>query len=316
MIRLVGDIINKATKLKKSQDTLPSALIVGGAGSGKNNIIEFLKIFSNSYFNGTTHYINMAGIKPDADVSSILMGTTDITKKYPGMFSAIRKETMGKIKKLKKGKEVDGINIYPTLILDEFNSLNIESQGILLRFIENSEIIKMGAIRDDLVNNQIICNNFLIIGIMNEDPDDLSREKAIEFITKNEYISGLVGDLFYEQIMKIRRLRPDIKYRMIKSGKFEIPNLKNRKFDIPILFYLFINGEIKQKGREVFISLNALDKLISPYIEWPGNIRQLQALAKIVCEFIPQSELNPQNRDCIIIKENYIDSAIKVMGLN
>lgn len=329
MLDLIKDVIRKAKLLKKSGDALPSVLIVGDAGSGKNNFVDFLKIFSPHYSKGNTYFQNMAGMKPDNEVPSILMGIDS----KDGIFGKIRSDTINFINKDKNeddkrtilaNKEYKNKNpIFPTIVLDELNSLNIESQGILLRFIDNSEIIKIGDIHDVGVYNKTdpeytkrqksFYTDFLIIGIMNEEPDELSRESAVNFLSNNEYIKGLVSDIFYEYILKIRRLRPDIKYRMVRSGKFVIPKLKDRTYDIPILFYVFLKSNI-QYPCDLHISFTALEKLIDKTLDWSGNIRQLQALCKIVANEV-DNEKKVDRTDKKVVTYHMIEKGLQAVNL-
>ena len=168
-----------------------------------------------------------------------------------------------------------------------------DSQGVLLRFLDNSEIVPVGGIedkdnKDKKTDKETDC---LVIGLMNENPDDISRERAMQFFRNDSYLGKFIGDLLYEHFIKIRRLRPDIKYRMIRNGKFIIPPLRERGEDIPMLFHVFVKLELinilksEKKDTEnltCHIPLDVLDRLTSPALLWPGNVRQLQALSKIV----------------------------------
>ena len=78
---------------------------------------------------------------------------------------------------------------FPTIVLDELNSMSIGSQGVLLRFLENAEITPIGGYedemwvdgKDDKAYREFI-TDFLVVGLMNEDPEAISREAAIRFL--------------------------------------------------------------------------------------------------------------------------------------
>ncbi|OIJ19237.1 Fis family transcriptional regulator [Anaerobacillus alkalidiazotrophicus] len=126
-----------------------------------------------------------------------------------------------------------------TLFLDELNSLHLLLQAKLLRVIQDGRIRRLGGNEEKKVDVRII-------SAMNIKP-----KKALE--------------------KKI--LRSDLYYRL-NVVHIELPLLKDRKGDIPILIDHFIkkcNDLFGLKVKEV--SIEALQYL-SQY-DWPGNIREL-----------------------------------------
>lgn len=357
MIDKLKNVLNSASRLKKIGDSLPSVLVVGEPGSGKDEIANFLRLFSKYYSKGELYKINMASIKPDALVPPVVVGAN--IKVNPGNVDI---EIIGILEKIKgrlfdeMGEKIDDMKttgdeaklykkkekhaFFPTLVLDELNSMSIDSQGVLLRFLENAEIVPIGGVEERVFGNASSgkvtpklrksekeeckrVTDFLVIGVMNEDPDELSREKAIDFIRRAPYVRGLFGDLLYEYFLKIRRLRGDLKYRMIRCGKFVIPDLKNRREDVPILFDYYAKKEIHEylgNSHETRITLDALERLMSPELEWPGNIRQLQALSKKTVEFsilesLGQDQEKGGKLPLIMIREKHIRKAMKEVNL-
>ena len=71
--------------------------------------------------------------------------------------------------------------------------------------------------------------------------------------------------------------RPDLFYRL-KVVQIELPPLRERREDIPLLIEYFLRRFAKQAGRvePVLISEEAVAKLSS--YSWPGNVRQLENL--------------------------------------
>lgn len=214
---------------------------------------------------------------------------------------------------------------FPTIVLDELNSMNIESQGVLLRFLENSEIMPIGGIEDkmlidgkDVVDKeyQKFLTDFLVVGLMNEEPEEITRERAIQFLKKEGYIGGLLGDLLYEHIIKIRRLRPDLKARMMRNGIIRIPKLAEHRADIPHTFYNFI---LRDKGdyfpnSEIRITMDALELLMSPEFEWSENYRLLETLTKKAEEIIYEDYKDKDDK-FIIVREKHIREAMKEIGM-
>ena len=352
MIERLKNIFESSRKLKMVGTSLPSVLIVGGPGSGKEQIAKFLRLFSDYYCRGKQYIVNMASVKPDVFVAPTIVGgdikVRDIRDiELEGILEKMRNKTLedidtiGKDQKItvkelieeKDEKKIDekkkGLACFPTLVLDELNSMSVDSQGVLLRFLENAEIIPIGGVEDRVSkgakngrekDNWKKLTDFLLIGVMNEDPDELAREKAIEFIRKESYVRGLLADLLYEYFLRIRRLRSDLKYRMIRNGKFEIPNLRGRRADIPILFYHYIKDEIREyygNSLHVLITLDALELLMSPELDWPGNIRQLQDLTKKVTKFsVLDFRKKEEEKDkVLLVKEKHIRDSMEEIGL-
>lgn len=350
MIALIENVCAKAANLTNEGSALPSALVVGGAGSGKDEIAKIFRTLSVSFRSGGIYIINMAALKPDYLAAPSLMGLEQHVKlpsagegeiQISGLLRRIRQKTNERVfervvKRLLamdpsewspwlNGGRPSGdsvltylsrtVGVWPTIMLDELNSLGIESQGVLLRFLEKGEITAIGGIED---NDQDALARFrdvhtadasevqkaaaaaawtwwsnlresqrknaLVVGVMNENPDDLTREQAVEFLRSSKYLGGFVSDVLYEHFIHLRRLRPDVKYRMRRGGYFDLGELRERLDDIPILFMVWAQQEIERddlfKHGGVWITDDAYAALCSPRHQWAGNIRELQDVVK------------------------------------
>jgi transcriptional regulator with PAS, ATPase and Fis domain len=138
-----------------------------------------------------------------------------------------------------------------TLFLDEVGELPAETQITLLRVLQEREFERVGG-------NQPIRANVRVIAASNRD-----LEAAIGAGTFR-------SDLFYR----------------LNVFPIEIPPLRQRREDIPMLVEYFIDYFARKAGKS-FRGINKknLDLLLS-YM-WPGNIRELQNLVErsvIVCE--------------------------------
>ena len=225
---------------------------------------------------------------------------------------------------------------FPTIMLDELNSMNIESQGVLLRFLERREITPIGSLEDEILIDgkadeeyREFITDFLVVGLMNEEPEEITREEAIRFLQKEKYIGGLLGDLLYEHIMKIRRLRPDLRARMMRNGVFRIPKLAEHRADIPHSFYNLLNKDKEDyfPNSEIRITMDALELLMSSELEWSENFRLLETVTKKVEEILYEDYENKRKRnrgeaiqeingkDLIIIREKHIRKAMKEIGM-
>ncbi|MGH7799559.1 MAG: sigma 54-interacting transcriptional regulator [Thermodesulfobacteriota bacterium] len=305
MIKEIENIMS--FNLRKLRDSLPSALIIGGPGSGKEKMAKLIQLFSEGYTFEEVYAFNMALLKPKELVPALMMGTSTIFNRGEGEKEEY--SLLGIFQKLsqpkaRKGKENEYMQ---TIILDELNSLDIESQGALLRLLENSEITPLGGLDKSVDKKQI---KFLIIGLMNEDPEKLTRQAIIEEILRNNkgLFGGLIGDIMYEYFRKLRRLRDDLYDRIKRGGKIVILDLRERREDIPILFYFFIRDEWKLSSFDEFhIDFDAFDLLMDERFKWSGNIRQLQTIAK---KAFNKARIE-SNSTKLSIKRKHVESVLK-----
>lgn len=127
-----------------------------------------------------------------------------------------------------------------TLYLDELNSTPLDLQAKLLRVLQDGAVRRVGDTKERVVDVRIIAST------------NIEPEKCV--------VEGIIRkDLFY---------RINVIY-------LKIPELKNRKSDIPILSEYFIE-KYNQKFNLRFrgIKKDAMEKMLS--YEWPGNVRELQ----------------------------------------
>jgi len=127
-----------------------------------------------------------------------------------------------------------------TLFLDEIGNLSLQSQAKLLSAFQNRFIVRVGSNRHIPVDIRLIC--------------------ATNCLLPSRVKEGL--------------FREDLLYR-INTIQIEVPPLRDRVDDIPVLAYHFIRSYCEKYSKPVNkISTQALEKL-SNY-QWPGNIRELQ----------------------------------------
>lgn len=138
-----------------------------------------------------------------------------------------------------------------TLFLDELNSMDIHLQAKLLRAIENKEIYRVGG-------NEPIPIDVRVVAAINIPPAQAILEN---------------------------KLRSDLFYRL-SVAQINIPPLRERKADIPLLASSFIQHYNEETGKHI----TALDMQVSRRFQeydWPGNVRELKnciEYAFLVCE--------------------------------
>src|SRR5882762_10419369 len=138
-----------------------------------------------------------------------------------------------------------------TIFLDEVGDLSQETQVALLRVLQEREFERVGG-------NQPIRTNARVVAATNRDLD-----------------AAIAAGTF----------RSDLFYRL-NVFPIEIPALRERREDIPLLVEYFIARFARKAGKCIRgISKNTLDLLLS--YPWPGNIRELQNVVErsvVVCE--------------------------------
>lgn len=131
-----------------------------------------------------------------------------------------------------------------TLLLDELNSMSLELQAKLLRVIQEKKIRRVGALREIPIDVKFIstCN--------------IPPSRALE---KN-------------------RIRLDLFYRLAVVV-IEIPPLRQRKSDIPLLYRYFLDKWAAEARQPAVDVSDAVDELFRRY-PWPGNVRELEHTLK------------------------------------
>jgi transcriptional regulator with GAF, ATPase, and Fis domain len=127
-----------------------------------------------------------------------------------------------------------------TIFLDEVGELPPETQIALLRVLQEREFERVGG-------NKVIRANVRVIAATNRDLQQLIEEGAF---------------------------RSDLYYRL-NVFPIEMPPLRQRKEDIPLLVGYFIDRYSSKTGKKIRdIERATLDRLKT--YPWPGNIRELQ----------------------------------------
>ncbi len=127
-----------------------------------------------------------------------------------------------------------------TIFLDEVGSVSPKMQIELLRVIESKQFSRVGG-------NQLISSNFRVITATNES---------------------------LEELVKQGKFREDLYYRL-NVFSIVVPPLRERRADIPILAYYFLNKFTTMMNKPIKnISKEAIDFLVN--YDWPGNVRELE----------------------------------------
>lgn len=186
-----------------------------------------------------------------------------------------------------------------SLLLDEIGDMPLSLQVKLLRVLQEREVEPIGAAKPISVDVRIICST----------AKDLAKE------------------------VELGNFRKDLYYRL-KVIPIEIPPLRERKEDIPVLCAYFLNEFAIMRRAPLSLSLEAQEALMS--YQYPGNVRELRNIlervsvlakgVKLEKKDLPQDILDPVdapddtsfNLATAVAKaeQNCIDNALRQSGGN
>jgi len=159
--------------------------------------------------------------------------------------SILESELFGVVKGAYTGADKDRMGYFEasaggTIFLDEIGELDLESQVRLLRVIEERKVTRLGSTAPIDVDVRIIT---------------ATNRSLLEEVEENKF-------------------REDLYYRLAVI-RLELPPLRLRKDDIPLLFNHFVTQFNEKYGKSVTKMSPDLLKYFQTY-DWPGNIRQFR----------------------------------------
>lgn len=214
-------------EIKHTSKSDAKVLITGESGVGKEIVAQLVHEHSRRS-RAPLVTINCAGV-PDSLLASELFGHAR------GSFTDAYRDKAGWIEQANRG----------TIFLDEIGEMSLQMQALLLRFLENGEIQRVGSDRSSSrVDVRVIA---------------ATNRKLTDRVAANEF-------------------REDLLYRL-NVIHIEVPPLRERRDDIPLLLEHFVRLFSQTHGveRPVF-SDGARAQLTAA--DWPGNVRQLRNVAE------------------------------------
>jgi formate hydrogenlyase transcriptional activator len=143
-----------------------------------------------------------------------------------------------------------------TLFLDEIGDISLELQPKLLRALQEQEFERLGSTRTTHVDVRLIA----------------ATHRDIPTMIHNG------------------QFREDLFYRL-NVFPIEIPPLRDRPSDIPLLVHYFVSRFARRMQRQIkTIPKSAMDALTNA--SWPGNIRELENLIERAVILTQGAELN------------------------
>jgi len=154
-----------------------------------------------------------------------------------------------------------------TLFLDEISTIRPSIQVKLLRVLQEREVMRLG-------NTERIKIDVRLIAATNEN---------------------------LEVSMKNGKFREDFFYRLHVFPIF-LPDLKDRKEDIPLLAHHFLDHYVQETKKEIKgISKEAVDLLLE--YNWPGNVRELENVIERAVIMADQEYVTPEDLPPSLIEE-------------
>ena len=144
-----------------------------------------------------------------------------------------------------------------TLFLDEIGDISPIVQPKILRFIQSGEFRRVGG-------NSTLKADVRILSATNKNLQDEVREG---------------------------KFREDLLYRL-NVITIEVPPLRTRKQDIPLLAAHFLSNRMKTRTKPT-ISARAMEVLME--YEWPGNIRELENVLERAAILCRNNSIEPQD---------------------
>ena len=186
-------------------------------------------------------------------------------------------ELFGHLKGSFTGAIADRVGVFEyadkgTVFLDEIGDLDILTQAKILRVIETGEMSKIGSSKDIKVDVRLICATYHNLEDMVE--KNLFRE-----------------DLFYR----------------LKGITINLPPLRDRREDIPLLIDYFIENYCEKNGYNLKVfEPDARDILIE--YDWPGNVRQLLDTVQSLIDLSPSYYITKRDiHKYLSIQSSHID---------
>ena len=256
--RKMQEVFYLITQVAKSN---ANVLLLGESGTGK-------ELAANAI-----HYNSLRATKPFIKVNCAALPENLVEAELfgyeKGAFTGANREKAGKFELAHGG----------TIFLDEIGSLALESQGKLLRVLQERELERLGG-------TQVIKVNIRLIAATNRD-----LAQSVEQGTFRE-------DLFYR----------------LNVYPIYMPALREREADILLLADYFLEKYAEEYGKDIKrISTPAIEALTQYH--WPGNVRELKSTleyAFVACqgpmigpEHLPPNILHMEN--CLLYTSDAAD---------
>jgi DNA-binding NtrC family response regulator len=231
------EIYKTASRVAPTDATV---LIEGETGTGKELVARMVHSFSPRS-NQPFVAVDCASISP-ALLESELFGS------LKGSFTGADRDRVGVFETANHG----------TAFLDEIGVIDLNFQLRLLRFLQEREILPVGAPRGKKVDVRVVAAT-------NRDLQKLTEEGKFQ------------EDLWYR----------------LNVVRIVMPPLRERRGDVPLLARFFANKYNARYNRNVRL-MESGNKALQEYT-WPGNVRQMQHLIERLTILAPNDRIDAES---------------------
>ena len=231
--------------IQRLADAQVDVLIEGETGSGKEAVARAIH---NAGRRRLRPFVAVAcAALPENGLESLLMGAA------AGASGAIRRRE-GQIEQSHQG----------TLFLDEIDLAPRAAQLLLLRVLEEREVLPVGAMEPHALDLRILAS---------------TKGDPVEAVARGD----LREDLYYR--LNVIRLRA--------------PPLRERREDVPLLFARFLSRAASRLGHTVPPIDHAIRRRLLEH-DWPGNLRELSNYAsQVAVGLAPLASTDPSDEGLV-----------------
>jgi len=253
--RIVGTSASLRRMLKRVEavaETPASVLLQGESGVGKELVAHAIHVRSPRA-PGPLVKVNCASIPKE-------LFESEFFGHVKGAFTGANRDRVGRFQLADGG----------TIFLDEVGEIPFESQGKLLRVLQESEFERVG--------------------------DDVTRSVDVRVIAAT--------NRNLEELIVEGRFREDLFYRL-SVFPIDVPPLRKRGDDVVQLAQHFLEQTCKDFGRDILTLTRAQTAILRSY-DWPGNVRELKNVieravilsqGKVLRLDLSMPELRPDNSE-------------------
>lgn len=172
----------------------------------------------------------------------------------------LESELFGAMRGAYTGSDRDRIGVFETanhgtVFLDEIGEIEVSFQLKLLRFLQEREVRPVGSPRAKQIDVRVLA-------------------------ATNRDLKKLVDE---------GKFREDLWYRL-NVIRIEVPPLRQRHGDIPLLAQLFVQRSNERYGQKAKLTESGL-RAMEEYT-WPGNVRQMQHMIERLCILAPNGRID------------------------
>lgn len=229
--------------IRRLADAPVDVLIDGETGAGKEAVARAIHSAGRRRLRPFVT-VSCAAL-PETGLESLLMGHA------AGAFPGALHRREGQIEQSHQG----------TLFLDEIDLAPRAAQRLLLRVLEEREVLPLGAMEPHALDLRILAS---------------TKGDPVEAVAR--------GDL-----------REDLYYRL-NVVRLRTPPLRERREDAPLLFARFLGRAADRLGREIPPITPAVRRRLLEH-DWPGNLRELANYASEIAVGLASQEATPAGRE-------------------